>query len=188
MESVDLSIDSDNELNFMVTVEGTRPGESSCRFLIEGPEMSYAFPGEIDQSGEVCVTIPSMNRLIKEGEYKSMLEVFVDDRVFIPLEMNINFEKVVQVKAEAIVRKSKTKPGASATLINKSFSTVERPAPKPPAMENISKVNEAKNSETFKKAKKSQLQPKKNTRRQVSLNDLTEAELRQIIRKSFLEK
>ena len=115
MESIDLALDTDNELNFMVKVEGSRPGDSSCRFFLEGVEMSYIFPGNIDQSGEVSVNIPSMNKLLREGVYKSKLEVVVEDRVFVPLEMNINFEKSVRVTAESVTTARK-KPKASATL------------------------------------------------------------------------
>ena len=182
MESVDLSIDTDNELNFMVTVEGSRPGTSSCRFLIEGPDMSYTFPGEIDQTGEVCVTIPSMDKILREGNYRSMLEVFVDDRVFIPLELDINFEKSVRVTAEAVVRKKKEKPKASAVLVNRPVvkeektlapPTVEKKASKPEKIQ-----NPASSSPTLEAKHK----------KQVSIGDLSEEELRKIIRETFLRK
>lgn len=182
MESVDLSIDTDNELNFMVTVEGSRPGSSSCRFLIEGPEMSYTFPGEIDQAGEVCVTIPSMNKLLKEGKYKSMLEVFVDDRVFIPLELDINFEKSVKVTAEAVVRKKKEKPAASAVLISRSPRQEKKPVALPVVEEKFTKLE--KNVQTLS----AKLPPSKETKKQVSIGDLSEEELRKIIRETFLRK
>ena len=93
MSSIDLSLDNNNEITFQVNIEGSSPALPSCRFLIEGHEMSFAFPGEIEKDGTVNVSVPPLEKVLREGSYKSGLEVIVDDRVFVPLEVEVNFEK-----------------------------------------------------------------------------------------------
>jgi hypothetical protein len=117
MKPIDLMLDNDNELRFKVSIEGTRPGTSVCRLMLEGPEMSYSFKGQQTPDNEVVVNIPSMKGIIKEGVYDVHLEVVVDDRIFIPLEMKTNFEKSVSVTAEAVNYTQRKKPSAKAVLV-----------------------------------------------------------------------
>ena len=105
MNQIDLALDDENELVFKVTVEGTSPAETSYRFLIEGSDMSFSFPGVSHASGEVEISIPPMGRLLREGEYEGNLEVIVDDRIFTPLRLIANFEKSVKVTAESVTKK-----------------------------------------------------------------------------------
>ena len=58
--------------------------------------------------------------MLREGSYDSYLEVLVDDRVFIPLEMEINFEQSVKVMAETVKRKKRNPVKASASLVSAS--------------------------------------------------------------------
>jgi hypothetical protein len=181
MQSVDLELDSDNELNFMVKVEGSRPGESSCRLMLEGPEMSYSFPGTVDSLGEVTVVIPSMDKLLKEGTYRSDLEVIVDDRIFKPLSLSVNFEKTVRVTAEAVVPKRKLqKVSAAASLLNTSEKA--KPAP-------ISVKAPAKPPQKTRPPARveNQIRENKSTKKSVPLSDLNEDQLRSIIRNAFLK-
>jgi len=121
MKPIDLMLDNDNELRFKVNIDGTRPGTAVSRLMLEGSEMSYAFKGQQDSNGEVVVFIPTMKGLIKEGVYDTHLEVVVDDRMFIPLEMKVNFEQSVSVTAEA-VKYTPKKASASAVLVEASAS------------------------------------------------------------------
>lgn len=184
MQSVDLELDSDNELNFMVKVEGSRPGESSCRLMIEGPEMSYTFPGTVDGRGEVTVVIPSMERVLKEGTYKSDLEVIVDDRIFKPLSLSVNFEKTVKVTAEAVVPKKRVpKVTASATFVAKEADQPIAVSKPPRAKEEMHRLSPTK------PRRKSKIdETKEKNRKQISLSDLNENELRTLIRGAFLKK
>jgi len=183
MQLVDLELDSDNELNFMVRVEGSRPGESSCRLMIEGPDMSYTFPGTVDSQGEVTVVIPSMDKVLKEGTYKSDLEVIVDDRIFKPLSLSVNFEKTVKVTAEAVVPKRRSpKVSASATFMT-------RPVKKGPSESDLLDIKEKYRLSPTRQQKKPKVdESKRRNRQQVSLSDLDEKELRSLIRGAFLKK
>mgnify|MGYP001184522251 FL=1 len=102
MDTIDLHLDSDNELLFKVTVEGSREAETVCRLMLEKDDFSYVFTGGMSADGEVKVVIPTLKRNLSEGKYNAHLEVLVDDRIFIPLTFNANFKESVKVTAESI--------------------------------------------------------------------------------------
>jgi hypothetical protein len=86
--------------------------------MIEGNEITHTITGDFLANDEVAILVPTMKGILKEGTYDSYLEVLVDDRVFIPLELKINFEESVKVVAEAVERKSKKNVKASASLVS----------------------------------------------------------------------
>ena len=118
MEKIDLDLDNENEMTFNVIIEGTRPGEPLCRLMIENEDMSFSMQGDFLPNDEVSIVIPPLKGILKEGSYDSYLEVLVDDRVFIPLEIKINFEQSVKVMAETVKRKKRKPLKASASLVS----------------------------------------------------------------------
>lgn len=117
MEIIELDLDNENEMTFNVVIEGTRPGEPLCRLMIENEDMSFSMQGDFLSNNEVAIVIPPLKGILKEGKYDSYLEVLVDDRVFIPLEMKINFEESIKVVAESKFQKKKKRLNASASLV-----------------------------------------------------------------------
>ena len=118
MTPVDLMLDEDNELRFKVNITSSRPGESSCRLMLESGGVQYGFKGSTTVDGEIAITIPPLKNILNEGIYDTKLEVVVDDKLFVPLEMKVNLEKSVAVTAEAVVRTPKKKKvEASAVLV-----------------------------------------------------------------------
>jgi len=120
MDNIDLVLDSDNELLFKVTVEGTRDADTKCRLMLEREDFSYVFNGSVDAEGTVRVLIPTLKKRISEGTYAAHLEVLVDDRIFVPLSFNAKFTQALKVTAESVSRISKKKVGASAAIISNS--------------------------------------------------------------------
>jgi hypothetical protein len=118
MDKIDLDLDNENEMTFNVVIEGTRPGEPLCRLMIENDDMSLSMQGDFLPNNEVSIVIPPLKGMLKEGSYDSYLEVLIDDRVFIPLEMKINFEESVKVMAETVKRKKRKPVTASASLVS----------------------------------------------------------------------
>ena len=118
MNNIDLDLDNENEMTFNVVIEGTRPGEPLCRLMIENEDMSLSMQGDFLPNNEVSIVIPPLKGMLNEGTYDSYLEVLVDDRVFIPLEMKINFEQSVKVMAETVSRKKRQPVSASASLVS----------------------------------------------------------------------
>jgi hypothetical protein len=79
MSTIDLMIDEENELTFQVQIEGTRPGTSRCRLMLESKDMTLAFEGQ-STGDEVSVTLPPLTHVLKEGTYDMTLEVVVDQK------------------------------------------------------------------------------------------------------------
>jgi len=116
MSKINLMIDEENELTFEVQIEGTRPGTSKCRLMLESNDMTLAFPGE-SSAGEVTVVLPPLDHVLKEGTYDMTLEVVVDDRYFEPLKLQGEFEKRLKVTAESVKVKTKPRVKTSASLV-----------------------------------------------------------------------
>ena len=154
MRPVDLMLDEENELKFKVNVEGNRPGTATSRFVVEGPEMDFVFKGESAGQGEIAVLIPSLKNILKEGIYDTHLEVVVDDKIFVPLEMKANFEKSVSVTAEAVVRQPRKKTSASAVLVESPTVTVSNSRTRAAKLESeevpspVKVVSESRNTES----------------------------------------
>ena len=180
MSTIDLTLDNNNELTFQVNIEGSSPAKPSCRFLIEGEEMSFAFPGDMEGDGIVHVNIPPLEKVLSEGSYNSGLEVIVDDRVFVPLTLTANFEKSVKVTAEAVSRRKRASTSATAQLIGTSVKnkrqrsqTLIGESSKQPSARVISK--EPKNKQIQKNQSRS-------TSKETSMNNLSEVQIRNLIR------
>ena len=137
-QQIELDLDMDNELVFKVSIEGTSPAPARTRFIVETKNFSLVFPANTIEKGEVSVSIPKLENVIKEGNYTSTLEVIVDDRVFIPIELDAKFSKSVTVVAEAVNRKRPTSVTASHVVsVNPSRSK--------PKQTRKSSVSESKN-------------------------------------------
>lgn len=132
MSQIDLMLDEENELTFQLNIEGTRPAEASCRLLIEAADMSMVFEAAREPDGEISVIIPPLKNVLKEGVYNMNLEVIVDDKYFRPLSLKGNFEKMVKVTAEAVVKKRKkvAKPTASLVEVTRQPTKVTGTRPK----------------------------------------------------------
>jgi hypothetical protein len=93
------------------------------------------------------------------------LEVLVDDRVFIPLAMNVELKQSIKVTAEAKVMPQRRKgPSVSASILSENSTPVAtptrvKPAPKPrrPISKNISRQRKIR--ESREKTKRSQATP-----------------------------
>lgn len=120
MSEISLDLDNDNEMTFNVVIEGTRPGEPLCRLMIENEEMTYSMQGDFLPNDEVSIIVPPLKGILREGDYEAYLEVLVDDRVFIPLEMKLFFENSIKVVAESVKSKKRKTVKASASLVSAS--------------------------------------------------------------------
>jgi len=105
-----LNIEEKNELLFKLKIRGSEKNPS-VRLVFEDSECSYSIPGSAveDENGLYRFDIPSMNeRGIKEGSYKSKVEVVVEGRMFNPLSFDTVFQKPVEVQSEGIKIRKKT--------------------------------------------------------------------------------
>lgn len=116
MSRINLMIDEENELTFQVNIQGTRPGQSKCRLMLESQNMSLSFDGQTNGQ-EVSVNLPPLDHVLKEGLYNMTLEVIVEDRYFEPLKFQGEFEKRLRVTAESVKIQSKPTVSTSASII-----------------------------------------------------------------------
>ena len=128
MQQISLDLDKENELIFKISIEGTKPAHSRSRFLLESSDYSLVFPASSFSNGEVSVVIPTLEKVLSEGNYSGTLEVIVDDRVFEPIKIDTEFKKSLKVVAESVVKKREetTVSVESDVIVNKSRASVER--------------------------------------------------------------
>lgn len=119
MSEVELFLDQDNELRFQVAIEGSRPGSPKYRLNFEAKDISYSFNGQADAAGEITFNVPVMKNILKEGTYKSSLEVLIDDRYFAPLTFDAKFKQEMKVTAESVTRTGSKGLGVSAAIVTK---------------------------------------------------------------------
>ncbi len=133
MSSFDIYLDDDNEIRFGVNVEGSEKHDVKCRLTMEASNaMSLFFPGNRLSDGEVQVIVPSLKNVLKEGVYPVKLEVLIDDRIFVPLEMSMNIRPSVRVTAEARVMPTQRGTRVTASVITEA-PVVEEKKITPPA-------------------------------------------------------
>lgn len=123
-ESIELMIDERNELRFRVAISGTSQS-AIIRLVCENDGLGFMFEGKQD-GDEVLVTLPSLIGKLHEGKYDARLEVLVENRYFVPLEMKLDFKKPVSVMAESVkLTKTSTvvqSPIVEASILNKQKS------------------------------------------------------------------
>lgn len=160
-ESVDLHIDEENVLTFEVKIEGDSSGAPVFRFICESDEMSYSFSG-VPSDNCVEFTIPPMSGKISEGTYNSHLEVILENKLFIPIQLTTKFVPTTKVFAESVKiksRPSKSEVTVSATPVltseskqkpsaktkNASQALNKKPKPRPPAISTLRELYERRN-------------------------------------------
>jgi hypothetical protein len=159
-----LNMSEDNEISFGLSIEGYSSDPSltsspKVRFsLMEGDEkLGFLLPAKFEQ-GQVSIKIPSSN-VYKEGKsYAGTLEVFLGNRYFKPAEIEIEFHKPLDVKAnlvseavsevknvspkEIVVKRTPTKPTVQAPVARAENNRPSRPQPKPISEKKIDVLEE----------------------------------------------
>jgi hypothetical protein len=147
-QQIELDLDMDNELVFKVSIEGTSPAPAKTRFLVEAQNFSLVFPAKNIENGEVSISIPKLENIIKEGSYSGTLEVIVDDRVFTPIEINTSFSKSVKVVAEAVTRRRSAKVTAG-PVVSVNPGRKSRKRSKPAVSTRVNNESKAKISRSL---------------------------------------
>ena len=126
MSDFELLLDEDNELKFNVAVEGSAEGSVKSRFIIsKASGFDLCFEGRSTSSGEVEVDVHSLKGILKEGDYKARLEVLVDDRIFIPLNMLAYVKQSIKVEAAMSTTKVRSKTKVAAAIISEHKPVVK---------------------------------------------------------------
>ena len=118
MSDFDIYLDTDNSLAFSVDIAGAAGSSVRSQFVMEGPNgINFCFKGR-SEGKEIHVEIPTLKNMISEGKYDTRLEVIIDDRVFVPLELQTELRRAVTVEA-AVKTVNRTQPIVTAAVINR---------------------------------------------------------------------
>jgi hypothetical protein len=117
MSHFELFIDDDNEIKFDVTIEGTSADSISSRLVLESTAgFEVGFDATKMSSNEIHFLIPNLKNVFTEGSTSARLEVFIDDRRFIPLDLIVNLKKSVKVEAVVKTTRVQKSPNVRAVL------------------------------------------------------------------------
>jgi len=118
MSDFDIYLDTDNSLAFSVDIAGAAGSSVRSQFVMEGPNgINFCFKGR-SEGKEIHVEIPTLKNMISEGKYNTRLEVIIDDRVFVPLELQTELRRTVTVEA-AVKTINRSQPIVTAAVINR---------------------------------------------------------------------
>lgn len=118
MSDFDIYLDTDNSLAFSVDIAGAAGSSVRSQFVMEGPNgINFCFKGR-SEGKEIHVEIPTLKNMISEGKYNTRLEVIIDDRVFVPLELKTELRRTVTVEA-AVKTINRSQPIVTAAVINR---------------------------------------------------------------------
>jgi len=160
LSTVDIFLDTDNELAFSVEIQGAAGSTVKSQFVLEGPKgINLCFQGR-PQPGEVVVDIPALKGMLSEGVYKTRLEMLVDDKLFTPLTLDVNIKPAIKVEAAVrVVTNQSQGPVVTASVSSRVKSAVIAETVAQPAKEVVEEPKEEEAaSETVKVSETQQVQ------------------------------
>jgi len=160
LSTVDIFLDTDNELAFSVEIQGAAGSTVKSQFVLEGPKgINLCFQGR-PQPGEVVVDIPALKGMLSEGVYKTRLEMLVDDKLFTPLTLDVNIKPAIKVEAAVrVVTNQSQGPVVTASVSSRVKSAVIAETVAQPAKEVVEEPKEEETaSETVKVSETQQVQ------------------------------
>jgi len=111
-----LYIDTPENFNAKIQIEGTNENSASCRLLIETKKHTLLFPGVINKDS-ISIPISKLKDVISEGDIGTMkLEVIADDCHFTPLVMEYVASLKRKVVAEVTSPVEDVKPQVGITI------------------------------------------------------------------------
>lgn len=191
MSDFDIYLDTDNSLAFSVDIAGAAGSSVRSQFVMEGPNgINFCFKGR-SEGKEIHVEIPTLKNMISEGKYDTRLEVIIDDRVFVPLELQTELRRAVTVEA-AVKTINRSQPIVTAAVINRP-KIVEQTAavpvelePTPTEKEELIEVKQEKpepqkKAATKKKAKTKTESAKRRSKKKAASKRLKDAEFLKLL-------
>lgn len=100
-DSIDLKLDAENELVFEISIQGEAMAKPIYRLVCDAGGMSLAFNGEA-AGNQVRVTVPALDKQLSEGIHSAHLEVIADNRIFVPIQLQMNFSVSTRVVVESV--------------------------------------------------------------------------------------
>ena len=96
MSVAKIKLDESAKLEFGVQITGAE-GRPTARFVIEGQDMSVAYPCHPMSGGGIEVEVGNLKNIFPAGEYPVRLEIIIENKIFTPFEDTIILEPNVHV-------------------------------------------------------------------------------------------
>ncbi len=139
MADIPLKLDESNEITFAVDITGSEPinGSPIVRLVCESNGISYVFHGEYTGTNQVDIDVPVMKGKLAEGTYPVKLEVILEDRYFVPLELEAEFKVSRKVVAEVVQRHKKEPVEPAVKAVFQRAKPVKESSKKTPAKQQV---------------------------------------------------
>ena len=145
MSHFELFIDDDNEIKFDVTIEGTDSGSVTSRLVLEtNSGFEVGFEATKMASDEIHFVVPNLKNVLKEGPAAARLEVFIDDRRFVPLDLVVDLKKSVKVEATVRTARVHRSPSVKAVLSESKPTPKKAQRKKRPSLDDLINAIESK--------------------------------------------
>jgi len=96
-----LNLGDSHKLEFGVKIAGTSNEPSACRFIINGSQYDIVCKST-KLSDTVVVEIPKLKTVLTPGVYKVKLEILLHDRVFEPVNEEVEFTPAINAVATSV--------------------------------------------------------------------------------------
>lgn len=130
-----IDISQEQKIEFLIEVDGTSLEEVDSRLVLEENGFSIGINGSTDSKdgkSRLIFKIPELKGVIKAESVNARIEMFVEDRFYIPYETNIEIERPVTFMVnEGMVEEGKKSPFSVSDAKVISEKKVRKPKPTP---------------------------------------------------------
>ncbi len=125
---IELDIDKENSFTLEMQIDGDVDGsrKPSMRFSIVGENFVFSIPAKRVDNGIYEVACPKLKGIMKAGEYDVNVEVFIDDKHFVPLKDKIRIKEELKPTVK-LAERHEPKPEVSVAVAVKKVEETRAP-------------------------------------------------------------
>lgn len=130
---IELEHDKETSFTLEMKIDGDAGGDTpKMRFSIVSENFTFSIPAERVENGVYEVHCPKLKGILPPGDYAVNVEVFIDDKHFIPMSDTIRLKETVKPTVTMSTRKPAAKPVTEASIA--ITVTESKAAPKKPSL------------------------------------------------------
>ncbi len=122
---IELDIDKESSFTLEMKIDGD-VGTSrlpSMRFSIVSEDFTFSIPATRVENGIYEVACPKLKGILKPGEYEVMVEVFIDEKHFVPMTDTIRIKEEVKPVVTMVDKKKPAKVTEVSVAVTKIDAT-----------------------------------------------------------------
>lgn len=114
---IELETDKESTFTLEMKIDGDAGGSTpKMRFSIVSEDFTFSIPAERVENGIYEIHCPKLKGILVPGEYEVMVEVFIDDKHFVPMTDTIRLKEEVKPVVTMSERKPVKKPVTEASI------------------------------------------------------------------------